>query len=435
MVHGEAVMRIDLMVAWLGLAYAARAASDPIQVLRRATQQVIASLREMPNCTCVEDVTRDYYEPAASTLPRACPVLLEQRRHPTPDLALRLFSSDRLRLEVAMDRKGELFSWLGATRFEDTGIESVVRHGPIGSGSFGGYLTAIFETDADSYTVGGPVMVDGRELLEYRFRVARPASHFMVRLNDSWVYVPYSGSFQVDPGTADVIRMSISTGDLPPATKLCQGIVRIELARVAIGESQYLLPLEARERFIAPTGQETENISTFGRCREFRGDSSVTFFSGSSGGANRTSSVVALIPFVPAGLPFSFRLTAPINTATAAGGDPFTAKLAEPIRNGQKIVVPAGSLVEGRLIRVQRFYRHPEAVVLMEPEAVWVKGQRVPIHATRDWSRELQAVRKQGKKNLQIFLPFVGEGDAGVFRFPGEHLVVPAGFVSSWKTR
>src|ERR1035437_483381 len=83
---------------------------DPDDVLSRATLKVLASVKSVPHYTCVETVSRNYFEPAAVTLPRDCPVLMEQRRHRTLDMYLHLYSRDRLRLDVTMASQGEIFS-------------------------------------------------------------------------------------------------------------------------------------------------------------------------------------------------------------------------------------------------------------------------------------------------------------------------------------
>ena len=44
-----------------------------------------------------------------------------------------------------MTSKGEIYSWSGASRFDDATIDHVVRSGPFGTGSFGGFLIVVFE--------------------------------------------------------------------------------------------------------------------------------------------------------------------------------------------------------------------------------------------------------------------------------------------------
>jgi hypothetical protein len=134
-------------------------------------------------------------------------------------------------------------------------------------------------------------------------------------------------------------------------------------------------------------------------------------------------------------LPFSFALTASIPTDTAAAGDPFSGRLSDAIRDREgKLVTPGGTVVEGHLLRVQSFFRPPEAMLVLKPEALWIHGARVPLSAERDWRRALVEASQKGKKAVEIALPFQGEDNSGVFRFPGKHVVVPKRFRSQWRT-
>ena len=109
--------------------------SESEKVLKRAAAKVAANYKSIHSYTCVETVQRDYYRPRAATLPRECSLLMKQRQNPTLDMVLLLWSRDRLRLEVATSSRGEINSWPGASRFSDSGIESLVRDGPIGTGA------------------------------------------------------------------------------------------------------------------------------------------------------------------------------------------------------------------------------------------------------------------------------------------------------------
>jgi hypothetical protein len=83
------------------------------EVIERVTERVVDSAARIPSYTCVETIARKYYRPPVATLPRSCPVLMKERQHPTPDLILRLAMTDRLRLDVTMTGRGEIFSWVG----------------------------------------------------------------------------------------------------------------------------------------------------------------------------------------------------------------------------------------------------------------------------------------------------------------------------------
>ena len=428
-------MRDALMFA-CAIGLAAGAEYDPTEVLMRATQKALASAQAIPNYTCVETVNRDYFEPAAVSLPRACSVLLEQRRHPTPDLVLRKYSSDRLRLDVTMANRGEIYSWSGASRFEDAEIDHVVRYGPIGTGSFEGIVSVVFQEDAKRFRFERTITDHNRTMMEYSFQVAKSASHYSMKAANSWVRIAYSGTFQVDAETADMVRITMTTGEVPLAAGVCMSTTTMDVTRVQIGDGQFLLPKQARQRFIYPNAEETENTTGFTNCRGFRGESTVTFSPDSEPLTKEgTKSASAKVLSLPTGLPFSFGLTAPIQTDTAAAGDPFSAKLIDAIRDGRgKVLAPKGTVVEGHLLRVQSFDRHPEVVVVLKPEVLWIHGARVPVSVERDWTRALAEGRKKGKKGVEILLPLRGEDNSGVFRFSGEHVTVPNGYRSEWRT-
>ncbi len=422
-------MRCALIFIWaVGLALGAD--YDPPEVLKRAAERVRASAKEIPNYTCVETVTRDYLEPAAASLPRECGVLLAQRQFPTPDLVLSLYSTDRLRLDVTMTRKGEIYSWSGASRFDDATVDHVVRSGPFGTGSFGGFLAVVFESDVKKFNFERRITAGDRTLMEYSFQVAQADSHYTMKADNSWLHIAYGGTFQVDAETADVVRMTITTGELPAATGSCRSITTMDLTRVQIGAGQFLLPRQTGQRFIFPNAEETENTARFTDCREFRGESTVKFSPDSETAINeRGKGGSAKVLSLPIDLTFSFELTASIPTDTAAAGDAFSAKLTAALRDAKgKLLAPRGAVIEGHLLRVQSFFRPPEAVVVLKPEALWVRSARVPLTVEMDWRRAMAEARRKPKKGLEILLPLRGEDNSGVFRFLGEHVTVPAGF-------
>src|SRR6516162_2711079 len=120
------------------LAAAAFAAdSESEALLKRATERVVANFKPINSYMCIETVQRDYYRPRAATLPRDCAVLMQQRKQPTLDMQLVHTVRDRLRLEVAVSIRGEIHAWPGASAFNDSGIDHIVREGPIGTGAFG----------------------------------------------------------------------------------------------------------------------------------------------------------------------------------------------------------------------------------------------------------------------------------------------------------
>ena len=64
----------SIILAW-SFAVAAAADDNPAEVLKRVTAKVLAREAPLPNYTCVETVTRDYYQSVSAAAPEACTAL------------------------------------------------------------------------------------------------------------------------------------------------------------------------------------------------------------------------------------------------------------------------------------------------------------------------------------------------------------------------
>jgi hypothetical protein len=197
-----------------------------------------------------------------------------------------------------------------------------------------------------------------------------------------------------------------------------------------IGEETFLLPRQARQRFVGTTGSETENTITFSACREYRSESTVNFFQDPQFVAaalrNGASGEAAGIP---PGLRFTMEIMTPISADTSAAGDPFKGKLTEPLQDANhKMLAPRGALVEGRVLQVQIAYLPTAAfLVVLRPQSIEIGGSKVPLAAFRD------AVRAPGQRR-EMILPEYWEPNSGIFQFQGEHGTIGSGFRSQWRT-
>lgn len=426
-------MRILGAVLLLAAAAAAPAADpEPLALLKRVTSNAIDNDTQLQNYTCVETITRLYYRPAASTLDHPCSWIIAQRDHPTPDMALRLQSMDRLRLDVAVTTHGEMFSWAGASRFDDTNIDSVVREGPIGSGAFGAFLGVIFKTDAKRFLSLGLSQFEGLPLMKYSFTVSLNDSHYKVKLmNRERVSTAYDGLVLVDPATADPTRLFVETAELPAASGSCRTVSNVDYARILIGDRKLLLPSRARQRFISRDGQETENTATFSSCREYSSESTISFYQQTDSAGARWSAAAA-VQQVPPDLQFTLQLSAPIDPETAAEGDRFTARLTRDLRDGRHLLAHKGSAVDGRITSMKVYYgAHPQVVLGLSPRHIVAGAVTLSISALPNMHPS------RGANNLNrrtvFVLPPQGEY-AGMFHRSGLHAVFPKGFASEWIT-
>jgi hypothetical protein len=425
------------MMRWLlilACCVAAGAAEpDPALVLLRASIRARVHAASLPNYTCVQTVTRDFYRAKVQGPAKTCEAVLEQRQHPLEDPGVQLILTDRLRLDVTLTSQGEIYSWVGASKFEDAGINAVVHQGPISTGSFGAMLAIVFAQDPKTFQYRGTTQQDGRTLLEYSFQEPGADSRYKVRTRDSWVNSGYSGSVQVDPQTNEVARLTVQTDALPPAAGTCQITSNMEFHMVRIGDSAFPLPKQERQRFVDGNGDEVENITTFGSCREYRGESTITFLPAPDAAVGDSAGSTAALPAgVPAGLPFSFELTTPLSADIAAGGDAFSGRLVSALRVKGKTIAPAYAVVEGRLLRVEmRRVAPPSATFVLKLRTVEVGGVKIPLAAVRDFRR----MPLQGRRRAQLLMPYRWEENSGVLQVRGEHAVMKAGTRSDWVTK
>jgi hypothetical protein len=404
---------------------------DPTEVLARLRDEVMAHRRRVPNYTCVQTVLRDRYEPVAGRTGRSCDGLVARRKQPGFSKTLRLESTDRLRLDVALADGGEIYSWRGASRFEERDLDEWIPEGAIGTGPFAASLLSVFEPRTATFTFEGERNTEGRWLLEYGFEVPKERSHYRVKAQREWIVTGYTGTLLVDPRSAELVRMTVRTEELPAATSTCETDTVLDYGMVRLDANDYLLPKMARQRFIGRDGGESENGVTFAACREYRGESSVRF--GEGDGKQGTASRAEAAPLnLAAGLPVTIELTTPIHVDQAAAGDPVEGRLSEAVEG-----LPQGAKVEGRLMRVEmRYGSQTEVTVVLRWERVQVAG------SMREWAlaptrrsavpRPIRGVLQ--RRGTVIDLPEAGETHYMALHLSGEHSVVPSGQRTEWVT-
>lgn len=434
------------MPRWSGLILAGCAAAlaqttpdnDPVEVLMRLRDQVLRHGERIPNHTCVETIVRDRFEPVTGRMSKSCDALLARRKQTDFPHLLRLDTTDRLRLDVGMASDSEMYSWAGARRFEAGELDEWLPEGAIGTGGFASLLLSVFQSRSPKFVFEDDVTEKGRALLEYSYRIAQEDSQYRVKAGHDWAITGYTGTLLVDARSAELVRFTVRTEELPASTTLCETDSTLEYGTVRFSGVGYLLAVAARQRYIMRNGVEAENRATFDHCREFESESKVEF-----GKAPRAVPPAPGDPAplrLPAGLPLSIEVTAPIDCGSAAAGDRIEGRLIKEVRDPKEhtVLLPEGARLEGRLMRVEtRYSKSPEVVIALRWEMVEAGGTPSPVWLAP--SRRLNtlktiaegAVRTRG---IEIELPPPNEGRYGIYRFPGEQPVVPGGFRTEWLT-
>ena len=201
------------VIAALLCAIAVHAAPDddpkPAHIRVRAKPPEHAA--RVPNHPCVETISRDWYAQAVTTPPRSCDDLLGRRKRAGVGTLVKLTTTDRLRLDVAIADGHEIFSWAGAARFEDREIDEIVPPGAISTGPFAAMLLGIFQIRDPMFAFEGETTQEGRRLMEYSFTVPEEESHSKVKAGKTWLITGYTGTLVVDPLTAELVRLTVRT--------------------------------------------------------------------------------------------------------------------------------------------------------------------------------------------------------------------------------
>jgi hypothetical protein len=413
--------------------------ADPVATLARARVKLAAIARSLPRYTCLETIERSYYSVPVKKAPvdlnaqQSC-----ERKEFGKNGPLSLAADDRLRLEVAVAETGEIHSWVAATRFDSRSLFEMVTSGPISSGSFGTYLIDIFENPGARFKFIGQKTENSREILEYSFVVPVEASHYRVRIPDGMKTTGYRGGFQIDASTADLARLTEETDELPPEGHMCRANTAIDYHTVPIGSGQLLIPRRSELRTLSPNASETQSVTTYSACHEYAAESSLRF-DDADDAASASKSPIAGALALPPGVSIALALLTPIDAATAAAGDPVSAKVLKPVhaKDSKDILIPAGAIAHGRLLQLRHQHTTSQFLISMAFDTLEVNGAVSPIaiQLEKDLKAETRNEKEIRSRLPGVTLPVSTNEKGGLFTVPAKNgYVMPTGFESTWIT-
>jgi hypothetical protein len=351
------------------------AQQDPKDLILAVREKVLATTERMPRYMCTQTVDRKQFEPDTVSEPvcDASDGSLKRETH--------LAESDRLRIDVTVASKSEIFSWVGENQFNDRSLWDFVTDGVVSTGSFWAFLTMIFVSDHAEFSYNGEVLAAGKTLAEFAYQVPLEQSHYRYSDRKRWWTSAYEGIVQIDPKTSDLVRLVVRTANLPRETGECQLETTMQYGKIHLNNEDFLLPSETVLRTLAPDGIEKVNRSAYSACHEFLGESKLSFDAPSDQPTTAHSAPVANRSVAP-GTQFTLQLAQDIDTVAASAGDPVKARLKDAIQSSSG-TIPKGTFVNGRILKVRRYY-HPESlIVVMHFDSFEVEGNPVPFRA--DW--------------------------------------------------
>jgi hypothetical protein len=303
-----------------------------LDALTQIRSRMLFNLKHQPNYTCVETI----------------------ERFSRVKLTNKLKIVDTLRLEVALVEGREMFAWPGSKKFEDSDLSQMVTSGAIGNGNFGTHAQAIFGTRAATFHYLGEENFQGRKSIRFDYIVPQMNSGYRIRVSTASAIVGYHGSFYADPLTHDMERIDVIADDIPPELLLTSAEDKIDYAVARIGEGDFLLPAQSELSMVGIRGGEEQNHVKFTSCRQFSGESVVTFDDPPAGKPD--AAPVPTREFdLPEGLNVELVLAKEIDLQTAAIGDPVYAHVSRDIKHKGQLVIPKGATANGRVVRLEKY--------------------------------------------------------------------------------
>jgi hypothetical protein len=290
-------------------------------LLAKIKAKVAENLSRLPNFTCTETIQRSLWYKSTAI----------------PEMV------DTVRLEVAFVHGKELYGWPGAARIDEPDITKMVG-GSIGNGYFALFLNNIFLVQSTTFHYVGHGKLDGRESLRYDYTVPPEAKAYRLMSTRGAATVGYHGSIWVADGEVDPLRINVIADNVPTALGYSAATSLLDYGPITIGSHTYVLPRAAAFTFTSTEGTENRSQLGFRTCHEFVGESVVKF---------EQSPRASTVP-LPAGFTVDADLITPIDSETSAGGDAIQFTLRDPIKVNDRVVVPKGAKLSGRIAHLTR---------------------------------------------------------------------------------
>jgi len=319
------------------LACASAAAQDDfdrVLQLARTRQKMTQSLTHLPDFTCVATTQRSVQKAGRADFKVV----------------------DTLRFEITYAGGAELWSWPGASKFEDRPISAMIPSGTIGQGEFSLHARSVFTGGYANTKFGDAEDLAGRHTLRWDYDVPMFASGWRISSEGRSATAAARGSFWADADTLEVVRLELRSEGLPLDFPVSSAVNTIDYARVRIGSSSILLPQTARLYLEHSTGERRRNLTEFSHCKQYSGTSAISFETEPSPAPNKSVEPVKATEIsLPAGLRVPIKLKSPIDSAKAIVGDLVEGIIDGDLNDRQVLLVPKGSLITGRLRRMERY--------------------------------------------------------------------------------
>jgi hypothetical protein len=404
-----------------------------VLALARIRARVRQAVDRLPDCTCVETVDRSW-KPAGKEIK---PV-------------------DRAVLQVLFSGGKELFAAPGDTRWEADPM-ALLASGMMGNGLFALNLKIVFLNNQSVIAYKGDETHAGLREARYDYYSSSMMSGYTLHHAGASGTAAIRGSFWADPETYDLLRLEFHAEEIPPALLYSSVSTSIDYDRVRVGESDVLLPQTADLRAVAADGDRKWNHIEFTHCQGFRTESALRYDAEQAAPAAQPAAAPPP-PLeestLPPGLRISIALSAPLSDRNPVGSL-IEGKVTGSVMQKEKVLVPQGALVKGRIRRLER-YTDDGGYFTVGLEFMRIE---TPSAGLRFYAELLDADSSEGAEtHLSIARVQPGEGagfgeqmtwtrtnsagvstrevpGVGTFFVRGSRFTLPAGFKTVWRTQ
>ncbi|GEM_PF-1913336 len=399
-------------------------ADEPPGLLERFLDRIRGELTRLPDYVCLQEIER--YGRASS----------EKSWQ----------KEDALRFVVGLAGGKEVYTKAGERQVRP--LVEMAGQGTISNGQFGLMARHVFVGRSARIGYRGESERAGRKALEYEFDVRQDQSAYELRRGREGAVVAFQGAFHVDAETLDLLELEVQAYDIPEEVGLAQADTKLTYRRVAVGESQVLLPVAATLTVTGTDGFESLNRARLSQCRQFSALSTVKF----EGVDEETPAVPEAVGTKPAsartalpvGTLLDVALEAPLDPQSVQPGDNVRARLTRPVNVDGEAVIPEGAMVSGSVVRVKReSVPIPVCEVSLAFETIETAGESLPLKATMvDVGRTTGVVTqskrmdptfdRKAKPGLNMLVREVQQGQ-GVLVWDTRRGTIPRGLKMKWR--
>ncbi|MCC6394079.1 MAG: hypothetical protein IT167_26005 [Bryobacterales bacterium] len=369
-----------------------------------------------------------------------CTQTVERFQRSGPEEAWR--KSDTLRFDVALVGDQELYGKAGSGQFFDQSLADVVRSGVVSTGRFGLLARQVLDITTTKYRYKGLNERAGRPAHEYGFDVPAAQSNYSLRSGKLELPVSFQGQFWVDTGTLDLRRLELQAYDIPEKLGLAEAGTSLVYERTNMDGEPLLLPVSGEVMVVTAAGLENLNRTKVGGCRRYQTESKVRF-----AGDSEVEAGPAGVPkpiLLPVGVMLEITLEEGLDLEKTVAGQTFKARLTRDIKDGERVIIPQGSVVEGEIVHWERettpFLLYE---IGLELHSLDLAGRSIPFAATMEEAGPASGLIRQSKRmdpefnrrrtaRMSILVRKVQRGQ-GYLHWDGRRGPVPRGLKMKWK--